>query len=215
MKKRKQLFSPNDQTIRIHSPNISTLFQRASQIKGIYLLSSLYIYHFNNVVYNHPGVYNDTLVSALRCDSVLILNIGNQIGGSSVLMAVICEGDSFVFRNTYYTQSGIFADTIPTSGCDSVAILNLTVDSLPVVLTAVSNDTILSGSSVQLVCSNTQVISYSWTGNAVFSNTGASSTNATMIVSGWIYLSIGCTNGCTAFDSIYIFVTKDDGDTCD
>jgi gliding motility-associated-like protein len=57
----------------------------------------------------------------------------------------ICEGTVVSFGNRVLTQSGIYADTIPTSLCDIISILNLTV--LPLKKDSI-NRQICSGESI-------------------------------------------------------------------
>ncbi|MCW3127379.1 MAG: hypothetical protein JWO03_3037 [Bacteroidetes bacterium] len=49
-------------------------------------------------------------------------------GGLSNNSATICPGQSYTFAGHTYTQAGTYRDTIPTPFCDSIAILNLTIN---------------------------------------------------------------------------------------
>jgi hypothetical protein len=72
------------------------------------------------------GIYYDTLLSAVGCDSIIIttLQLNPVTYGSQVI--AICEGDSFFAGGTYQVLAGTYVDTIQnTLGCDS--ILNTTL----------------------------------------------------------------------------------------
>ena len=77
---------------------------------------------------NVGGVYTDSLQTINSCDSILVTNL---VVNTSYLMAQsqqICQGDSVLFANNYYSSTGIFYDSLQTSlGCDSVFELNLQV----------------------------------------------------------------------------------------
>ena len=79
----------------------------------------------------------DTVIVTLRaaigggmCDSVIqdTLYIPTIITPDSIINARICEGETFLFAKQAYEQSGTYYDIKPNfAGCDSTAILNLTV----------------------------------------------------------------------------------------
>ena len=84
-------------------------------------------YDFNGTMLYEPGVYNDTLISSLGCDSVVTLHLTvNQptIGDTS---AVACE--SFTWHGITYVQSGDYTYyTTNAAGCDSIVTLHLTIN---------------------------------------------------------------------------------------
>jgi gliding motility-associated-like protein len=74
--------------------------------------------------YTTSGIYIDTLITALGCDSVRTLNLTVKSRSFFEATETICEGQS-VFG---YTTSGIYIDTlVAANGCDSVRTLDLTV----------------------------------------------------------------------------------------
>lgn len=75
-------------------------------------------------------------LSGIPCDTVITTNQN------------ICQGDSVLFQGTYYNSSGIFSDSlINFAGCDSVLLLNLTVN--PSFLNNL-NQSICNGDSILL-----------------------------------------------------------------
>lgn len=85
-------------------------------------------YLFNGINQTTAGVYRDTLVNSVGCDSIITLTLTLKQNTSSVSSAVICEGRSYLFNGTYLTMQGVYRDTlVNTAGCDSIITLNLTV----------------------------------------------------------------------------------------
>lgn len=80
------------------------------------------------------GTYNALLKTAYGCDSSVTLNLlfVNQIVTN--LTASICYNETYAFDGKLLNQSGTYSDTSLSSlGCDSIAILNLTVNPISVV----------------------------------------------------------------------------------
>jgi hypothetical protein len=106
-------------------------------------------YTLNGVTYVNPGYYPlDTLTAANGCDSILQLHLTWTaiLPGNSYV--TICTGQSYTFDGEEYTESGTYTAFLQTpAGCDSIAILNLTV--LPPIETYV-NATICPGESYNL-----------------------------------------------------------------
>ncbi len=74
----------------------------------------------------------------------------NNTHVSSYGSATICSGSTYTWNGKTYSQSGSYADTLigaSAGGCDSIAILNLTV--IPQT-TTILHDTIFAGQSVQI-----------------------------------------------------------------
>jgi len=111
---------------------------------------------FNGVTYSMQGTYQQKLIAANGCDSIVILNL-NVINKSFEQSISICEGDSLVIGNNVYFDSGSYIDTLNNAlGCDSVMTTNLTVRASSY---ASNNFTICNGKSVQV-------------GGSVYSTTG-------------------------------------------
>ncbi len=101
---------------------------------------------FNGSTISAAGVYRDTLLSSEGCDSIVILTVGIKPVISTNSSQSICQGQSIVFNGNTLTTTGIYQDTLSTSqGCDSVLILNLTVNPTP---TTNLSQSICQGSSI-------------------------------------------------------------------
>jgi uncharacterized repeat protein (TIGR01451 family) len=88
-----------------------------------------YTWPFNNQTYSFSGIYIDTIPSTLTCDSIRILDL--TIGNYAVTNQNIttCYSYTWPQNNQTYSNSGIYYDTITGNwGCDSVFILNLTIN---------------------------------------------------------------------------------------
>ncbi|MBM3418266.1 MAG: hypothetical protein FJY17_05015, partial [Bacteroidetes bacterium] len=82
----------------------------------------------NQNIYN-SGVYYDTLLNSVGCDSVLILNLTVNQPTMNILDRFICSGDSFHINGSAYYTTGIYTITINNLvGCDSIITLNLVVN---------------------------------------------------------------------------------------
>jgi gliding motility-associated-like protein len=74
------------------------------------------------------GVYSDTLKNAGSCDSIITTSLIVNDTFSVIIPAEICQGESFVFNGSTYTQSGLYAFQLNTLfGCDSSVYLDLKV----------------------------------------------------------------------------------------
>ena len=86
-------------------------------------------YNFGGKSLTTAGTYQDTLVSAFGCDSIVTLNLEVLDQLTSTLDQSICNGETFTFDGQTLNSSGTYTATLTaTSGCDSVVTLNLTVN---------------------------------------------------------------------------------------
>ena len=108
------------------------------------LFAQVIAFFFAGNIYTTAGQYNDILVSNNLCDSIVTLNlIINNVGTSSIdNVGNHCDSYTWIDGNTY-TSSNDTASYIYTNaaGCDSIIILNLTINENPVVsISYVNND---------------------------------------------------------------------------
>ena len=83
---------------------------------------------FNGLARTTSGIYRDTLVTAKNCDSFIILNLNVKTTSTKTIDTSICQGKSYFFKGQNRTTAGTYRDTLVNSkGCDSFAILNLTI----------------------------------------------------------------------------------------
>ena len=105
----------------------------------IFIINSCDAYIWRGSTYNSSGLYYDTLVNQLGCDSILTLAL--TINDSVVVQNNVNACDSYAWNGIVYTQSGNYTWQGSTiHGCDSIMYLNLSL----------SQNT--SSSSSQTVC---------------------------------------------------------------
>ena len=95
----------------------------------------------------NAGSYMDSLIGGNGCDSIVTTNLTvNQIISENIDIG-ICTGDSLFLQGAWQTTTGIYVDTLATTntGCDSIIITNLAVNS---VITTASTATICEGDSL-------------------------------------------------------------------
>ncbi|MDT8308799.1 MAG: gliding motility-associated C-terminal domain-containing protein, partial [Bacteroidales bacterium] len=74
------------------------------------------------------GVYYDTLINYLGCDSILTTQLTVNPTSTSGVSITICEGDSIFAGGVFQTTSGIYYDTLVNYlNCDSIIATDLTV----------------------------------------------------------------------------------------
>ncbi|MBE7174665.1 MAG: hypothetical protein INR73_29105, partial [Williamsia sp.] len=86
-------------------------------------------YRWHGALYREAGVYKDTLISVSGCDSIITLNISIKPVPESTTAVSVCSSElPYSWNGKRYTTAGTFTDTLSSSaGCDSVAVLELSV----------------------------------------------------------------------------------------
>ena len=106
----------------------------------------------NGNMYNTTGVYSDTLINFLGCDSVITTNLYVlTISASFTNIAhTVCDGDSVFVAGNAYFETGIYYDTLTNvAGCDSIITIDLTVQtSTNLFYTLCPGESIVVGSNV-------------------------------------------------------------------
>ncbi len=83
----------------------------------------------NGMTYTSSGAFNDTILNAAGCDSIITLNLTINNATSSTVIQTACGSYTWIQTGMIYSTSGMYMDTIPnTAGCDSVITLNLTIN---------------------------------------------------------------------------------------
>lgn len=133
-------------------------------------------YLWQGTDYTETGIYTVPYLTVHGCDSIYELELTVNSSYEFVTNQNICQGESFVWRGNTYDVAGTYTDLYSTnSQCDSVYILNLTVNSLPqqvVVLQNPSNGILQSGNSGQISLSTSVVGTKYWVtmGGALFTS---------------------------------------------
>jgi gliding motility-associated-like protein len=86
-------------------------------------------YIFNGNTYTLEGNYNDTLLSASGCDSIIVTQLTVNLIYTTNNPQTICMGDSYTINGNTYTLEGVYFDTLMSvNGCDSVIITQLFIN---------------------------------------------------------------------------------------
>lgn len=110
-------------------------------------------YTWNGNVYNSAGTYTVTLTSNAGCDSIATLNLTANSIVTSITTVNICDNQlPYTWNGNSYPAGGTYTMTFTSSsGCDSIATLDLIANSIVTSTTNVS------------ICDNQ--LPYSWNGN--------------------------------------------------
>ena len=123
-------------TLQLSVRHTSSSSQSASICSNQYYL-------FHNHLLNNNGVYQDTVLNYVGCDSIISLHLSVKPISSSSFSQTICANHPYTFNGHALNASGIYYDTLTNYlGCDSILTLHLNVKQ-------VSHKTISSS-----ICSN-------------------------------------------------------------
>jgi hypothetical protein len=127
---------------------------------------------FNGQTYTSSGIYSDTLVSSLLCDSIVTLNL--TISGQTIINPVVTEHycDSAVINGNVYYTGGIYEQTFPSvTGCDSIMTFDITIGHTN------NGPTLTETACNQYVVDNNTIITNSGTHALVFTNQSGCDSN--------------------------------------
>lgn len=120
-------------------------------------MCAMYTVPSGDSTYTSSGMYMDTIANMAGCDSIITINLTITGAVTSTINPQSCTGSYTVpSGNATYTMSGVYMDTIPSTGnCDSIITINLTVG-LPTVdtitvLSCTGSYTVPSGDSTYTV----------------------------------------------------------------
>lgn len=92
-------------------------------------------YTFHGTAYSTAGTYTATLTSASACDTIASLYLSVVSADTTLLYDTICVGSTYAFGGQVLDSTGTYSQLLTSSGgCDSLVMLNLSVDT-PVVPT--------------------------------------------------------------------------------
>jgi len=154
-----------------------TVKQTSSSITNVSRCSNQLPYLWNGTNYQTTGTYSYTTTNAAGCDSIATLNFTVKQTSSSITNVNRCSNQlPYLWNGTNYQASGTYSfTTLNIAGCDSLAILNFTVNQIP---------TLNAGTYPALsVTSNPIALSGTPTGGT-FSGTGVSANTFNPAVSG-------------------------------
>ena len=116
--------------------SIVTLTLSVSQATSSTITAAICVgstYFFNGVPVGNTGTYFESLTGSNGCDSIVTLQLTVNSFLTSTTNASICAGNAYNFNGRNIVAAGTYYDTLlARGGCDSIAILNLTVNPVPV-----------------------------------------------------------------------------------
>ncbi|PKR80207.1 metalloprotease [Brumimicrobium salinarum] len=126
-----------------------------------------YIWPTNNQEYTASGTYDEYLLNANGCDSIVTLNLTLNTPSSSTISEEVCNSYTWPANGQTYVSSGTYTETLTaTNGCDSIVTLNLTV-----------NNQSTSSSITENVCE-----SFTWSANSqTYTSSGTFVENLTSV----------------------------------
>ncbi|MFM7588935.1 MAG: hypothetical protein ACKO55_07450, partial [Bacteroidota bacterium] len=121
-------------------------------------------YPFNGLQLNISGVYLDTLVNMLGCDSIVQLNLTVNPTYNQNLSMTICAGGSLQFGNQNLTAAGNYTNTFVSSrGCDSLVNLSLSDSTSTTIVSSNGQNGFCPNGSVRIGLANPQPnATYTW-----------------------------------------------------
>ena len=121
-------------------------------------------YPFNGLQLNTSGVYLDTLVNILGCDSIVQLNLTINPAYNQNLTMTICAGGSLQFGNQNLRVAGNYTNTFVSSrGCDSLVNLGLNVSNSATIVSSNGQNGFCPNGSVRIGLTNPQPnATYTW-----------------------------------------------------
>lgn len=88
-----------------------------------------YVSPSGNHIWTTSGVYTDTLVNSIGCDSVITIGLVINQSTTSTINVSTCNSYTTPSGLNTYTASGTYTDVITNSaGCDSTITINLTIN---------------------------------------------------------------------------------------
>lgn len=153
----------------------------------------------SGTVHISSGIFNDTILNAAGCDSIITINLIIKQPTSSSITLNICSNSFTAPDGQAYSQNGTYIAIIPNiSGCDSTITINLTLTQPPNV-NAGANQTICEGTQITL--SGTGATVYNWS-NGIINNASFQPSVGTH----FYYVTGTNTIGCSDTDTVQIIV---------
>ena len=161
-------------------------------------------YDFNGQLIAEPGIYLDTLTTALGCDSVSELHLSVISPEPTFIDTSICPGDIYILGDQQISEPGIYYDTVLIGNdCESVTELHLSIAPVPTV--SLGDDLELCGQQqfpLSLPAVTNDNVSYQW-------NTGATTPSISIQQVGSYAVTVTNQYGCTASDEVAVLIPEE------
>lgn len=167
-------------------------------------------YSFSGQNYGTSGTYTATLPASGGCDSLVTLQLAVNDTFRVIRNETICQGESVQVGSLSFDKAGTYEVNLSAAtGCDSVVVLNLSVEDFPVINAVVDSSLVYVGSSVQLnVLPALSTNTYSWEPSNGVSNPNIANPTATVTEDTWFVVTVSTRNGCSVVDSVLVEVQE-------
>ena len=160
-------------------------------------------YTHNAQTYAASGIYTQTLTNASGCDSILTINLTISTAPSSNGNIDICQGQIASIHGINQTIAGLYTQTYTAAnGCDSVSSITLTVFTIPIANIG-ADSTIIAGQGITISTPPVAGSNYQWSTGEI-----TATINVHPTITSTYVLLITDSDGCTATDTITVFVEK-------
>jgi glucose/arabinose dehydrogenase len=164
-------------------------------------------YNFYGLEISLPGTYIDTIYGGSGCDTIISLQVDVLEEYHNEEEIRICEGDSIIVNGNYFSEAGVYVDTLITMyGCDSIVSTQIiqfetgnigVEDSLMMAL----NDTVT-------LTANEGFISYKWNDDPPSQNNTITIIANELGEGTYFYtIEVEDANGCILTDTVKIIIT--------
>lgn len=103
-------------------------------------------YTLNATTYSSTGIFTQTLVNMVGCDSIITIDLTIYPVATSTTTITACDTYDWTDGNTY-TVGGTYTQTLVSSlGCDSIATLDLTMVTTPIATVVDNGDATVTSS---------------------------------------------------------------------
>ncbi|MDD4990805.1 MAG: gliding motility-associated C-terminal domain-containing protein, partial [Paludibacter sp.] len=108
-----------------------TVKSASTSTTNIVVCPSSLPYLWNGRTYTATGTYKDTLTNSVGCDSIATLQLTVKAASASTTNIAVCSSSlPYNWNGKTYNAAGTYKDTLVNAqGCDSIATLQLTVNS--------------------------------------------------------------------------------------
>ncbi|MBL4706941.1 MAG: T9SS type A sorting domain-containing protein, partial [Flavobacteriales bacterium] len=90
----------------------------------------MYAWISNGQSYTMTGVYSDTNMAVSGCDSISVLDLTINNTLRDTITVSSCDMYAWISNGQSYTMTGMYSDTnMAVSGCDSISVLDLSINS--------------------------------------------------------------------------------------
>lgn len=163
-------------------------------------------FDFDGTLLTSSGNFTKNYLTKDGCDSTVTVLLAVNPVYEQRFKQEICRGKTVVLNNKTYSQSGVYRDTLQAkSGCDSVLVLELLVESVQSNVKITSN---YAGVPISCAGKNDGAVAIAPTGGTspyqIMWSTGSNSSQLSNLKPGSYRVSVTSASGCLQVDSVFL-----------